>query len=108
RGCGESASTPFAPTAAKSAVARASGAPIPLTPADRILGEMTCLNYYPRSATVRAAETSEVFEVRRHLLFALQRVPESRQILSDVYRRHAVESLIRTADWFQNVSDADR
>ena len=77
-------------------------------PRRRILGEMTCLNYYPRSATVRAREAAEVFEVRRNLLFALQRVPESRQILSDVYRRHAIESLIRTADWFQNVSDGDR
>jgi Fe-S-cluster-containing hydrogenase component 2/CRP-like cAMP-binding protein len=42
------------------------------------------------------------------MLFALQRVPESRQILSEVYRRHAIESLIRTADWFQNVSEEDR
>jgi Fe-S-cluster-containing hydrogenase component 2/CRP-like cAMP-binding protein len=89
-------------------VVRTSGDPILLTPDAQILGEMTCLNYYPRSATVRARETAEVFEVRRNMLFALQRVPESRQILSDVYRRHAVESLIRTADWFQNVSDADR
>lgn len=89
-------------------VVRASGAPIPITPSAHILGEMTCLNYYPRSATVRAREPAEVFEVRRNLLFALQRVPESRQILSEVYRRHAIESLIRTADWFQNVSDSDR
>jgi Fe-S-cluster-containing hydrogenase component 2/CRP-like cAMP-binding protein len=105
---GEYGATAFLLQSGKFEVVRSSGAPIPLTPADRILGEMTCLNYYPRSATVRAAETSEVFEVRRNLLFALQRVPESRQILSDVYRRHAIESLIRTADWFQNVSDADR
>jgi Fe-S-cluster-containing dehydrogenase component/CRP-like cAMP-binding protein len=89
-------------------VVRTSGAPILLTPESRILGEMTCLNYYPRSATVRARDAAEVFEVRRNMLFALQRVPESRQILSDVYRRHAIESLIRTADWFQNVSDSDR
>ncbi len=89
-------------------VVRASGAPIPIYPSSRILGEMTCLNYYPRSATVRARETSEVFEVRRNLLFALQRVPESRKFLSEVYRSHAIESLIRTADWFQNVSDGDR
>lgn len=89
-------------------VVRASGAPIPITTSAHILGEMTCLNFYPRSATVRAREAAEVFEVRRNLLFALQRVPESRQILSEVYRRHAIESLIRTADWFQNVSEGDR
>jgi Fe-S-cluster-containing dehydrogenase component/CRP-like cAMP-binding protein len=89
-------------------VVRATGSPIPIMPSARILGEMTCLNYYPRSATVRAREAAEVFEVRRNLLFALQRVPESRKILSEVYRQHAIESLIRTADWFQNVSDGDR
>ncbi|HEY2413648.1 MAG TPA: cyclic nucleotide-binding domain-containing protein [Pirellulaceae bacterium] len=89
-------------------VVRATGSPIPILPSARILGEMTCLNYYPRSATVRAREAAEVFEVRRNLLFALQRVPESRKILSEVYRQHAIESLIRTADWFQNVSDGDR
>jgi Fe-S-cluster-containing dehydrogenase component/CRP-like cAMP-binding protein len=89
-------------------VVRASGPPIVLTPETRILGEMTCLNYYPRSATVRAKDAAEVFEVRRNLLFALQRVPESRQVLSEVYRRHAIESLLRAADWFQNVSEADR
>lgn len=81
---------------------------IELTPANRILGEMTCLNFYPRSATVRAKTAAEVFEVRRNLLFALQRVPESREILLEVYRRQAVESLIRTADWFQDVSAPDR
>jgi Fe-S-cluster-containing hydrogenase component 2/CRP-like cAMP-binding protein len=69
---------------------------------------MTCLNFYPRSATVVACEAAEVFEIRRNLLFALQRIPESRQILSEVYRRHAVESLLRTADWFQNIPAADR
>jgi Fe-S-cluster-containing dehydrogenase component/CRP-like cAMP-binding protein len=89
-------------------VVRAAGDPIPIKPEARILGEMTCLNYYPRSATVRAKDDAEVFEVRRNLLFALQRVPESRQILSEVYSQHAIESLIRTADWFQNVSDENR
>jgi Fe-S-cluster-containing hydrogenase component 2 len=81
---------------------------IELTERNRILGEMTCLNYYPRSATVRAKTSAEVFEVRRNLLFALQRVPESREILLQIYRRQAVESLLRTADWFQEVSEEDR
>jgi Fe-S-cluster-containing hydrogenase component 2/CRP-like cAMP-binding protein len=89
-------------------VVRVNGEPILITPQTRILGEMTCLNYYPRSATVLARDAAEVFEVRRNLLFALQRVPESRQLLSEIYRRHAIESLIRTADWFQNVADSDR
>jgi len=84
------------------------GTPIELTRDVRILGEMTCLNFYPRSATVRAKSAAEVFEVRRNLLFALQRVPESREILLQVYRTRAVELLIRAADWFEGVSDSDR
>lgn len=105
---GEYGATAFLLQSGTFEVVRSGGAPIVLTPANRMLGEMTCLNFYPRSATVRAREAAEVFEVRRNMLFALQRVPESRQILNEVYRRHAVESLLRTADWFQNVADADR
>ena len=84
------------------------GPPIELTRDVRILGEMTCLNHYPRSATLRAKTDALVFEVRRNLLFALQRVPESHEILMQVYRDRAVESLIRTAEWFRGVSEADR
>jgi Fe-S-cluster-containing dehydrogenase component len=87
---------------------RATATPITLTTEHRVLGEMTCLNYYPRSATVRAKTTAEVFEVRRNVLFALQRVPESREILMQIYRRRAIESFIRTASWFRHVSDVDR
>jgi CRP-like cAMP-binding protein/formate hydrogenlyase subunit 6/NADH:ubiquinone oxidoreductase subunit I len=106
---GDYGSTAFLLQAGTFEVVRAGGEPpILLTSQNRILGEMTCLNFYPRSATVRAKTDAEVFEVRRNLLFALQRVPESREILMEVYRRHAIESLIRTADWFREVSSEDR
>ena len=106
---GDYGSTAFLLQAGTFEVIRPGGQPpIVLTPANRLLGEMTCLNFYPRNATVRATTDAEVFEVRRNLLFALQRVPESREILLDVYRRHAVESLIRTAEWFREVSPEDR
>lgn len=105
---GEYGATAFLLESGTFEVVRPGREPLVLTPADRILGEMTCLNFYPRSATVRAREPAEVFEVRRNLLFALQRVPESRQLLSAVYRRHAIESLLRSSDWFHNLGDADR
>jgi Fe-S-cluster-containing hydrogenase component 2/CRP-like cAMP-binding protein len=105
---GEYGATAFLLQSGTFEVVRPGREPLVLTPADRILGEMTCLNFYPRSATVRAREPAEVFEVRRNLLFALQRVPESRQLLNAVYRRHAIESLLRNADWFGNLGDADR
>jgi Fe-S-cluster-containing hydrogenase component 2/CRP-like cAMP-binding protein len=107
---GDYGSTAFLLQSGTFEVVRRGGAapPIVLTPQNRILGEMTCLNFYPRSATVRATTAAEVFEVRRNLLFALQRVPESREVLLRVYRRQAIESLLRTAEWFHNVSDEDR
>jgi Fe-S-cluster-containing dehydrogenase component/CRP-like cAMP-binding protein len=105
---GDYGSTAFLLQSGTFEVLRGNQPAIELTPQNRILGEMTCLNFYPRSATVQAKTSAEVFEVRRNLLFALQRVPESREILLEVYRRQAVESLIRSADWFDGVSSEDR
>lgn len=68
---GEYGTTAFLLQAGTFEVVRPGRQPLVLTPAARILGEMTCLNFYPRSATVRAREPAEVFEVRRNLLFAL-------------------------------------
>ncbi len=60
------------------------------TAADVILGEMTCMNRYPRSATVVANEDVEVLEIRRNVLYMLQRNETSRAILEKVYRERAL------------------
>ncbi len=57
---------------------------------DVILGEMTCMNRYPRSATVVAAEDCEVLEIRRNVLYMLQRNEVSRGILEQAYRSRAL------------------
>ena len=45
------------------------------TPEDLILGEMTCMTHYPRSATVVAMEAGEVLEINRNVLYMLLRNP---------------------------------
>lgn len=59
---------------------------------DVILGEMACLNRYPRTATVVAVEASEVIEIGSNVLYMLQRNQASRKVLNEAYRRHALNS----------------
>ena len=79
-----------------------------LSPADLIVGEMTCLNQYPRTATVRALTDGEVFEVRRNVLFTLQRSPEARELLDNVYRTRAISNHLRRVPLFAQLDEADR
>jgi Fe-S-cluster-containing hydrogenase component 2 len=51
---------------------------------------MTCMNRYPRSATVVANEDAEVLEIRRNVLYMLQRNETSRAILEQAYRKRAL------------------
>ncbi len=59
---------------------------------DVILGEMACLNRYPRTATVVAVEESEVIEIGSNVLYMLQRNSASRRVLNEAYRRHALNT----------------
>ena len=78
------------------------------TPADVILGEMTCLSNFPRTATIVALEAGEVFEVRRNVLFALQRNPQARKILDDVYRERALRSQLKEVPFFAELNGDER
>jgi Fe-S-cluster-containing hydrogenase component 2/CRP-like cAMP-binding protein len=79
-----------------------------MTPADLILGEMTCLNQYPRNATVRAMEAGEVYEIRRNVLFTLQRSPEARARLDTVYRTRSISNHLRRVPLFAGLSEEER
>jgi Fe-S-cluster-containing hydrogenase component 2/CRP-like cAMP-binding protein len=68
---------------------------------DVILGEMACLNRYPRTATVVAVEESEVIEIGSNILYMLQRNHTSRKILNEAYRRHALNSDLERLPIFQ-------
>jgi Fe-S-cluster-containing hydrogenase component 2/CRP-like cAMP-binding protein len=71
---------------------------------DVILGEMACLNRYPRTATVVAIEESEVIEIGSNVLYMLQRNQASRKVLNEAYRRHALNSDLERLPIFKSLS----
>lgn len=71
---------------------------------DVIVGEMACLNRYPRTATVVAVEDSEVIEIGSNVLYMLQRNATSRKLLNDAYRRHALNSDLEKLPIFKSLS----
>jgi CRP-like cAMP-binding protein/Fe-S-cluster-containing hydrogenase component 2 len=79
-----------------------------MTPADVIFGEMSCLNHYPRSATVVALEETELLEIHRNVLHMLQRTEASRRILDGAYRSRSLARELRQLSMFQGLAEADR
>ncbi|MFM8577652.1 MAG: cyclic nucleotide-binding domain-containing protein [Planctomycetaceae bacterium] len=79
-----------------------------MTPEDVIVGEMSCLNHYPRSATLVAIEPVEAFEIDRNVLHMLQRNVASRSVLDAAYRSRALATELRQLDMFEGLDDADR
>jgi CRP-like cAMP-binding protein/Fe-S-cluster-containing dehydrogenase component len=71
-----------------------------LGPEDLIFGEMTCMNNYPRSATVRAAEDVTLLEIQRNVLYILQRNKKSKDLLDGVYRRRTIDTHLRSVPIF--------
>ena len=70
-----------------------------LGPGD-IFGEMTCMNSYPRSATVRAAEDTVVLEFMRNVLYIMQRNKNFRASLEKKYRERAIANHLRSVSIF--------
>ena len=61
-----------------------------------LFGEMTCMNSYPRSATVRAAEDCTVLEMLKNVLYILQRSRSFRNVLEGKYRTRLIDNHLRT------------
>jgi CRP-like cAMP-binding protein/Fe-S-cluster-containing hydrogenase component 2 len=74
--------------------------PVDTLEAGDIFGEMTCMNSYPRSATVTAAEDVTVLEMDRNVLYILQRSKRSKAMLDDRYRRRAIDNHLRSVPIF--------
>lgn len=75
---------------------------------DVILGEMTCLNRYPRSATVVATGDAEVLEIKRNVLYMLQRNAVSRDILDRVYRERSLRGQLADLPIFTSLDDESK
>ncbi len=73
-----------------------------------IIGEMTCMSHYPRSATVTAATDAEVLRINRNVLYMLQRNEVAREILENVYRQRALDNQLDSISMLQSLSSDQR
>ncbi len=69
-----------------------------------LFGEMTCMNYYPRSATVRAKTDLTVLEMLRNVLDIMRRNRAFRARIEQNYRKRALESHLRGIPIFSSVT----
>jgi CRP-like cAMP-binding protein/Fe-S-cluster-containing hydrogenase component 2 len=74
-----------------------------LGPGD-LFGEMTCMSFYPRSATVRAETDCSALEMLRNVLDILQRNKTFRAQMEETYRRRALDSHLRNVPLFAGLS----
>jgi CRP-like cAMP-binding protein/ferredoxin len=74
-----------------------------LNPGD-LFGEMTCMSYYPRSATVRAKTDCVMLEMLRNVLDILQRNKTFRAQLERNYRSRALDSHLRSVPIFASLT----
>ena len=71
-----------------------------LGPGD-LFGEMTCMNFYPRSATVRAETDCTVLEMLRNVLDTMRKNKTLRAQLDRTYRQRALEDHLRNVPLFR-------
>jgi CRP-like cAMP-binding protein/Fe-S-cluster-containing hydrogenase component 2/ferredoxin len=75
-----------------------------LGPGD-LFGEMTCLSFYPRSATVRAVEDTVVLEMLRNVLQMLQKDKVFKAELDRRYRARALDTHLRSVPVLATLSE---
>jgi CRP-like cAMP-binding protein/Fe-S-cluster-containing dehydrogenase component len=69
-----------------------------------LFGEMTCLNFYPRSATVRALTDVVAFEMLRNVIDIMLKNKTFRAQIDQNYRRQALEDHLRGVPMFAELS----
>src|SRR2546421_3729591 len=68
-----------------------------------VFGEMTCLNFYPRSATVRAAGDCVLLEMLRNILQMLQKNKDFKAHLESTYRNRTLDHHLRSVPIFRDL-----
>jgi CRP-like cAMP-binding protein/Fe-S-cluster-containing dehydrogenase component len=74
-----------------------------LGPGD-LFGEMTCMNFYPRSATVRAETHVVAYEMLRNVLDIMMKNKSFRSQVDQNYRRRALENHLRGVPMFADLA----
>jgi CRP-like cAMP-binding protein/Fe-S-cluster-containing hydrogenase component 2 len=74
-----------------------------LGPGD-LFGEMTCMSYYPRSATVVALEDVEALEMLRNVLYMLQKNKTFKAELDKRYKQRALDTHLRSVPIFAGLT----
>jgi CRP-like cAMP-binding protein/ferredoxin len=69
-----------------------------------LFGEMTCMNFYPRSATVRAKTDCVMLEMLRNVLDIMQRNKTFKAQLERTYRVRALETHLRSVPAFASLT----
>jgi CRP-like cAMP-binding protein/Fe-S-cluster-containing hydrogenase component 2 len=79
--------------------------PIAQLHAGDLFGEMTCMSFYPRSATVRARTKCVMLEMLRNVLDVMQKNKTFRAQLEANYRGRALGTHLRSVPIFSTISD---
>jgi CRP-like cAMP-binding protein/Fe-S-cluster-containing dehydrogenase component len=74
-----------------------------LGPGD-LFGEMTCMNFYPRSATVRAETDVVAYEMLRNVLDIMMKNKTFRAQINQNYRKRALETHLRGVPMFADLA----
>lgn len=80
--------------------------PVAVLGAGELFGEMTCMSFYPRSATVRAKTDCVVLEMLRNVLDVLQKNKNFRAELERNYRQRALRTHLRSVPVFAGLDEA--
>jgi CRP-like cAMP-binding protein/Fe-S-cluster-containing hydrogenase component 2 len=79
--------------------------PLATLGAGDLFGEMTCMSFHPRSATVRAKTPVVLLEMLRNVLDILQKNKTFRAELDRKYRQRALETHIKSVPEFASMPD---
>jgi len=79
--------------------------PIAQVGVGEIIGEAACLNFQPRSATVRAAEDTVILEMLRNAFDILRRNRQFKAEMEAKYRQRALENHLRSVSVFADLPD---